>query len=237
MDRILNPLRQALVETRANAAFGFSSLSGRATPAELGCFLLRYCHQAATLMSWLSVWNRALLEESAVSLSDEERAAFEEIETRLVAREAALKEDFTSLKAWLISENLIESGFELDEQSTCQGLKQVRHAQALCARRNDLSTWLCVFSEIERLRMVHGFTFIKLCELHFGKSMLKKLSHIHFQHQQQTALFDLIEKLLAVAIAQQSLQPDHALQVMKSAINGYGEYITNCYPAASEVPR
>lgn len=235
MDRILTSLRQALVEARSEAAFGFSALSSQSNPTQVGHFLLSYCHQASTLMAWLSLWNQALLAESTINLSDDNLAVFKEMQSRLASRQTALTQDLETAKAWLISADIISVDFVLSEQPACQGLKQVRHAQELCARRCDLSTWLCVVSEVERLRMIHGFTFIKLCELHFGRGMLKQLSHIHFQHQQQTALFDLVETLILGVLAQQSLEPDHALQVMKSAIKGYGEYIANCFPATLEV--
>lgn len=234
MDIILNTLRQALVETRTDVAGGFSALVNLSDQKQFSGFVLRYCHQAAILMEWLFKWNKECLNESSISLDEEAMGAFQQIQSRLLARQKALLFDEKQCREWMVGEGYLDPSFEHEGKNTAPGLKQLRHVQQLCLRRRDCSTWLCVLSEIERLRMIHGFTFIKLCELNFGKAFLKKLSHVHAQHQQITALFDLIEAVLRHTLVQQPLLSEQSLEEMRLAIKGYGVYITNCYNLTEE---
>jgi hypothetical protein len=228
MDRELLSIRNALTDTRVSIAHQFQEMTQKVDKVSFGCFLVTYCRQAAGLASWMSDWNEQIYMAVRQQGKDDLAQTFSAISQKLSVRRDALRADVATMMEWAqeyLSKDLVVG----EELSLSSGMKQLRFISGECIKRKYYMSWLLIMTELERLRIVHGFTLIKLCELFFGKSVLRCFSHIHYQHQNQNELFTLCEDALEANIALHTASVQSMITEVRKAIEAYACFIGDCH--------
>ncbi len=108
-------------------------------------------------------------------------------------------------------------------------MKQLRFVFQECAKRKKYTTWVFIMQELERLRIVHGFTLVKLCEMIFGRGVLRCLSHVLLQHRNENAAFNLCDQIIGNHIKLQQDEIPIMINEIKLAIHAYAQYVGDCY--------
>jgi hypothetical protein len=229
MDRELSNIRNALIDTRVSLSHQFQKMTQLIDKEGFGCFLEVYCRQAASLSHWMSEWNERVRQKAAAANEDELAQTFTRISELLFRRHQALDEDTVKVSGWLSLNTSYSFDFSSEKLPVSPGMKQLRFISQECGKRSYYVSWLLIMTEIERLRIVHGFTLIKLCELYFGPSILRCFSHIHYQHQNQNELFTVCENALLAHIKLHTASVQSMIAQVKSAIDAYACFIDDCY--------
>lgn len=234
MDRQLHTISHALTDVRVQVAQRFQQLTQTTDKAQLAHFMLAYCRQAAALVRWMSEWNEQLRQSSVAAGREALATVFGTIAEKLNQRHLALVADVESTARWLKAQFGSQADIQNEKIVMSSGMKKLRFVAQECVKRNHYESWLLIMTEIERLRIVHGFTLIKLCEVHFGRAMLRCFSHIHYQHQHQNELFALCETTLKSQIKLQDAAIQSMIAELKIAITAYASFIDDCYAIASK---
>ena len=228
MDRRLLTISSALTDIRVQVAQRFQQLTATADRQQLAHFMLAYCRQATIVARWMSDWNEQIRKLIATQGERELAILFGEISAKLFKRHQALEIDVVHTSRWLREQFKNCCDIENEKIVISPGMKQLRFIAQECIKRNHSKSWLLIMTELERLRIVHGFTLIKLCEVHFGCSMLRCFSHIHYQHQHQNELFILCESALKSQIKLQDVAIQSMIAEVKTAIEAYASFIGDC---------
>lgn len=229
MDRELFVISNALTDTRVHVAQRFEQLTTTTERRQLAYFMLAYCRQASVLVGWMSEWSKQLGKLIAPQGKTELAALMGDIADKLLQRHQALTIDVAHLSRWMQTQFPSCSHFANEEVVISSGMKQLRFVAQECIKRSHGESWLLIITELERLRIVHGFTLIKLCDIHFGHRMLRCFSHIHYQHQHQNELFGLCEHALKSQIKLQDASITSMIAEVKTAIDAYASFISDCY--------
>lgn len=229
MERELTSIRNALIDTRVNLAHQFQKMTQLVDKEGFSCFLAVYCRQAALLAQWMSEWNEQLRQKVLSAGENELSLTFTSISKQLLQRHEALSKDVSNVTRWLGDHAHYHGDVADDKPLVSPGMKQLRFVSQECVKREFYVSWLLIMTEIERLRIVHGFTLIKLCELYFGPAILRCFSHIHYQHQNQNELFTVCENALEGHIKLHTASIQSMITQVQSAIDGYACFIDDCY--------
>ncbi len=231
MDKTALLLQEALVSTRADIASGFQSMISQVDRLTFADFLITFALQSAMLSQSLADWNQQLSAEMAKGGKKDLALQFELIADGFNRRYHRQKADQDKILTWLKANAEHRLRPEQAMRVISVGIKQLRTVFKDCLRRNQVKTWLCVLMEIERMRIIHGFTFIKLCETFFGQGLLRCFSVIFDQRRRSHYVFGLCETVL-----QNSDIVDEAveIEVVKMASKAYGTYINDCYELSNK---
>ncbi len=234
MDQTLLNIRDALTNTRVQVAQRFQRMTEVIDKWGLACFLVVYCRQAAVLSHWMSEWNEQLRQKMTAHMQQNLNQIFVGISEKLLRRHKSLDQDTVNVTQWVALHldgvtNQAHNGLLI-----CAGMKQLRFLFQECIKRSDCVNWLLIMTELERLRIVHGFTLIKMCELYFGKSILRCFTHIHYQHQNQDELFVICEQALEDHIQLHTSPIQTMIGDVNMAIESYANFIDDCYQVATK---
>ena len=234
MDRIRHVVHNALVDERARVAHQFEGIARRTDKATFAKFLVVYCAQGGQLADWLTDWNQLMGDCAIANGQGELAAGLMQASRYFHLRHSALQKDRQTLVQWLIGK--VDGDWTAIDNSPCvsSGMKQLRHLFQSCLKRKRFVTWVMMINEIERLRIIHSVTLIKLCEVFFGRKIVGCFSHIQHQHQQGNALFWLCDNLLATGIKKLPEEVDVVIDDVKSSIQAYTQYIESCFKLASQ---
>lgn len=226
MDKTVLLLQEALVGTRADIARDFQGMIGRVDRQTFADFLTAFALQSSTLSQWLCDWNQQM--SVALGKHDQRDLAlqFELIADGFSRRYQRQQVDQEKIIAWLDAN--VEHHLQAEQVMNVisAGMKQLRAVFQDCMRRHQVKTWLCVLMEIERLRIIHGFSFIKLCDVFFGPGLLRCFSVIFDQRRRSHYVFGLCETVL-----QQEPIVTEVVEIdtVKAASKAYSTYINDCY--------
>ncbi len=234
MDSELSCIRSALIDTRVNISHQFQKMTQLIDKEGFGLFLLVYCRQAAALCQWMSEWNEQIRQQVISDGQAELVETFTQLSEKLLRRHHSLDEDTVNLTHWLAEHTEQGVGLAREKCSLLPGMKQLRFIFQECIKRRHYVNWLVIMSEIERLRIVHGFTLIKLCELYFGRTILRCFSHIHYQHQHENELFALCEIALKDHIELHTASVPSMITQARAALDAYACFIEDCYKASMQ---
>lgn len=228
MDRQLLVLSNALVESRVQVAERFQQLLGQTNKQQFAYFMQAYCRQNALLEQWMSGWNRQL-HELVAKENAALAAVFADIAERLEKREHAASRDSQEIAAWL--QQHIAGAYDVtpEKVSVVPGMKQLRFVANECIKRKHHDSWLLVMTEIERMRIIHGYTLVKMCEQFLGESILTCLSSMHYQHPQQNELFSICETALITQLRLKAPNMSTMMSEVKTALAGFASFISDCY--------
>jgi hypothetical protein len=226
MDKTILLLQEALVGTRADIARDFQGMITQVDRQDFADFLIAFALHSATLSQWLCDWNQQM----SLMLGKREQKDLA-LQLELIAdgfnrRYQCQKIDQEKIVAWLDAN--VERHLQVEQvlNMISVGMKQLRTVFQDCMRRHKVKTWLCVLMEIERLRIVHGFSFIKLCDTFFGSGLLRCFSVIFDERRRSHYVFGLCETLL-----QQESIVDEIIDInaVKTASKAYSTYVNDCY--------
>ncbi len=222
MDRtVVQTVQNSLIDSRSQVAYQFQQLTKQVSREIFTNFLMVYCQQEALLAEGLYQWNRDIAKIraklSGVALS----ALFEKMAEHCQIRQRALLLDQAALM-----QRYDHSVEERDNINPWQLIFQK------CRDGKSLLTWLFIMTEIERLRIIHSFTLIKLCQWVCGKGVLRCLSHVLLQHREGNVLLDLSEKAIPLAIPLSCENPGIMINDIKLAMSTYAHSVNECYTTA-----
>lgn len=231
MDKTARLLQEALVGTRADIATGFQSMISQVDRLTFADFLITFALQSAMLSQSFADWNQQISAEMAKSGQKDLALQFELLAEGFNRRYHRQMADQDKILAWLKAN--VEHRLQPEQavQVISAGIKQLRTVFKNCLRRRQMKTWLCVMMEIERIRIIHGFTFIKLCETFFGQGLLRCFSVIFDQRRRSHYVFGLCETVL------QNSDIEHEtveIETVKTASKAYGTYINDCYELSNK---
>lgn len=232
MDRTLQVLRNALVGTRVDAAHQFEAIIKQLDQQTLALFLVNYCSESSKLNHDLGKWTESLIQLEVEQEPMLDRRQVAVLIEKYEERSRALKDDQKIFAEWL-KNHLHHHDIQLKKGVTLSpSSKQLRHTFQECLRRKRFLSWLVILDELERLRIIHGFTLIKLCELFFGRRVLGCFSHIQIQHHNNSIIFQTCEQLLESCIEHSKCVISDVLSDARSAMNAYASYIEFCFKNA-----
>lgn len=228
MDRELLSIRNAVTDSRTALSRQFQLLTQQVDRERFGVFLAVYCRQAAGLARLMVDWSQQLCQSVTEPGQEALLASLKAISAQLETRHTTLETDFLAVKTW--AQKVLSYGFELPSQMKLSaGVKQLRFVFSGCIKSKYYVSWLLVVTELERLRIVHGFTLVKMCELFFGQDVLHCFSHIHYQHQNPNELFSLCDHALETHMRLHRASVPSMIADVRKAIEAYGCFIHDCF--------
>ena len=234
MQRQLDAIGMSLVDVRAEAARALGQLVNRSDEATLAQFLICHCYFASTMMGWLSNWAQQLVQSNHVDEQVVSRAFLQTLIDRLYAREVALKQDQRQIVKHLSSRVQSPLRALTDGLEVTPGMKQLREIFQGSVSTHHIATWVCIMLELERCRLLHGMTLMKLAQSHFGPGILRYFSHVHLMHQQDTPMLNLLEDTL-VAMGGQVTDAKDMLNQSRLALQAYIHHLEHCFDRSQQM--
>lgn len=229
MDKVCQAARSSLIDARSEISHKIQRITVNSSKEGLGRFLVSYCQYATLMMEWMSDWNNRMQVVAQEKGDDSLAIAFKEISDKLFIRSQALKCDQGDMLQWVVANLGCDIDLPKGREIASTGMKKFRHLFEECEKRKEPNTWLFIMSEVERLRIIHGFTLVSLCSVLLGKQAIRRLSHILLQHRQSNKLFDVCEVALSNDIKLHPKELPDMVEAASVALDAYGLYIDDCY--------